>query len=81
MQVEALMTKDVMTGAVTPYGLMNSKSPEKEALQVVVDKKLLDFDIVNFHPLHNEATVAVSPDDLLKFMRHCGFKPTILELA
>ncbi|MCH7864214.1 MAG: prolyl-tRNA synthetase associated domain-containing protein [Proteobacteria bacterium] len=72
----------VTPGAVTPYALMNvPEGSDKAALTVVVDEKLLIFDIVNFHPLHNEATVAVKPDDLLKFIRHYGFSPKIMKTA
>ena len=71
----------VTPGAVTPYALMNAGGPDKEALTVVVDENLLSFDAVNFHPLHNEATVAVSPDDLLKFVSHFGFQPHLMKMG
>jgi len=69
----------VTPGAVTPYALMNAAAADKEHLTVVVDETIRAFDVVNFHPLHNEATVAVRPDDLLKFIRHCGFEPKIIK--
>jgi len=70
----------VTPGAVTPYALMNA-GPDREALTVVVDEKLLSFDIVNFHPLHNQATVAIKPGDLLIFIRHCGFEPKVMNIV
>ena len=71
----------VTPGAVTPYALMNvSEGSDKIALTVVVDEKLLSYHTVNFHPLHNEATVAVIPGDLLKFIRHFGFIPKIMKM-
>lgn len=71
----------VTPGAVTPFALMNTGGPDRGALTVVVDKNLLSFDVVNFHPLHNEATVAVSPDDLLKFIAHFGFQVRLLKIG
>ena len=74
----------VTPGAVTPFALMNvSENPleDKESLAVVVEKKLLDYDLVHFHPLHNEATVAITPADLLTFIRYCRFEPIMKELV
>ncbi len=71
----------VTPGAVTPYALMNVTEEARPSLTVVVDKIILAFPIVNFHPLHNEATVAVTPGDLLKFIRHFGFIPKIMKMG
>lgn len=74
----------VTPGAVTPFALVNVKKgalKEKESLTVVVDRHLQDFDVIHFHPLHNEATVAISPADLLRFIHHCGFEPVIRDFS
>lgn len=64
----------VTPGSVTPYSLMNAQGRE---LIVVLDKEMLEKNPVYYHPLHNEATIGVNPNDLLKFIEHCGFKPLI----
>ena len=74
----------ITPGAVTPFALMNVSGEaleQKESLNVVVDQHLQDFDVVHFHPLHNEATVAITPGDLLKFIRHFGFEPVVMDLS
>lgn len=77
----ALMTATmgVVPGAVTPFALINETARALAA--VVVDRALLDYDPVWFHPLENTASTAVSPQHLLAFMQACGFAPKILDLA
>ncbi|MDD2397542.1 MAG: prolyl-tRNA synthetase associated domain-containing protein [Tissierellia bacterium] len=53
-------------GAVTPFGLINDI--EKNVI-VLIDKKLTDKSIVNFHPNVNTATISVSYNDLERFIR------------
>ncbi|MFQ5562052.1 MAG: prolyl-tRNA synthetase associated domain-containing protein [Parvularculaceae bacterium] len=72
-------TLGVIPGAVTPFALMNETAGG--LAMVIVDEALLAHDPVWFHPLENTASTAVSPADLLKFMRHCGHEPLILDLA
>jgi Ala-tRNA(Pro) deacylase len=35
---------------------------------------------VNFHPLQNTATTAVSAEDLIRFLRETGHEPLIVDL-
>ncbi len=72
-------TLGVIPGAVTPFTLMNESA--KALSSVIVDSQLLVHDPVWFHPLENTASTAVSPADLLKFIRHCGFEPRTVDLA
>ena len=66
------------SGAVTPFALINDA---EQRLGVVLDRALLDFDRLNFHPLENSATTGISRDDLLAFIRACGHEPVILALG
>lgn len=72
-------TLGVIPGAVTPFALINDAA--KALAEVAVDKALLSWPAVWFHPLENDASTAVAPDDLLKFIRACGFEPRIIDLA
>jgi Ala-tRNA(Pro) deacylase len=36
--------------------------------------------VLNFHPLANTATTAISPRGLVAFIRSCGHDPMIVEL-
>jgi len=42
---------------------------------------MLEYDPVNYHPLANDRTTAVSPGDLLKFIAACGHQPRIVDFA
>jgi len=71
-------TLGVQSGAVTPFALIH----DTECLvRVVLDEDMLSFDPLNYHPLHNEATLAISPDDLVRFVRACGHDPLIVGLS
>ncbi|MCG8504988.1 MAG: prolyl-tRNA synthetase associated domain-containing protein [Sphingomonadales bacterium] len=70
----------VTPGAVTPFALINRlATAAPPPLGVVLDAEMLKCDPLNYHPLHNEATTAISPDGLLRFVRHCGIEPQILD--
>lgn len=47
----------------------------------MLDSALLAHDPVNFHPLRNDATVAISPDGLLAFIRGLGHRPLLFDFG
>jgi Ala-tRNA(Pro) deacylase len=42
---------------------------------------MLEFDPLNYHPLSNEMTIAVSPAGLQAFLADLGYAPEILDLG
>jgi len=48
---------------------------------VVLDSEMMGFDVLNYHPLINDATTTLKPDDLLKFISSCGFVAAVIDLA
>ena len=68
----------VVPGAVTPFGAIND---DRGRITVVLDSALLDHDVINAHPLSNEATTSIARDDLLRFLRATGHEPVILKVA
>ena len=64
-------------GSVTPFGVINDTELR---VTVVLDKGLLTFDVLNFHPLTNTATTQISPKDLQAFLCDTGHKPEIIVL-
>lgn len=54
----------VIPGAVTPLALIND--PLKK-VHMILDAKILQQEYIQIHPLKNDATVVISPDDLIKF--------------
>jgi Ala-tRNA(Pro) deacylase len=72
-----IATLDVPPGSVTPFALMNDPHGK---VRVVFDAGMMTHDLLNFHPLRNDRTTAISPDDLLKFARDTGHAPVVMEL-
>ncbi len=64
----------VNPGSVTPYALINDK---QNRVNVVLDEKMMAMEILNYHPLQNDATTSIRSDDLLKFINSCGHSPQI----
>ena len=73
-----LETLGVIPGSVTLFGLINDHG---RRVRLVLDKALLDHALVNFHPLTNSATTAVSRGGLLAFLAHLGVEPTVVDFA
>lgn len=68
----------VRPGAVTPFGLMNDA---EGLVRFALDRRLAEAELVNFHPLHNEATLALTPEGLMRFLSDLGRAPLMLDLA
>ena len=68
----------VRPGSVTALGVVNDTANN---VQVVIDAPLLEHEVINAHPLSNDATVSIARDDLLRFIRDCGHEPLVLNLS
>ena len=64
-------------GSVTPFGVINDTDGQ---VTVILDKGLLAFDVLNYHPLTHTATTQISPEGLQTFLRDTRHKPTIIAL-
>jgi Ala-tRNA(Pro) deacylase len=62
----------VTPGSVTLFALIND--PDRN-VTLLLDEGFLAQDPVNFHPLRNDATTAISPGDLLRFIKSLGREP------
>ena len=67
----------VTPGSVTPFSLINDTT---QTVNVVLEAKMMEHDLLNYHPLENTATVNIKRDDLLTFVRSCGHDPQIVAL-
>ena len=75
---ELLMaTLGVPPGSVTPFALINDS---EHKVRVVLDEDMLKLDPINFHPLRNDRTIAVTAAGLLKFIADCGHAPLIASM-
>jgi Ala-tRNA(Pro) deacylase len=68
----------VRPGSVTPFSLINDR---EQQLNVVLDQGMMEFELLNYHPLHNEATTAITSADLLRFMAATGHTPRQIDLT
>ena len=68
----------VTPGSVTLFALVNDHD---HAVRLVLDRALLDHDLVNFHPLRNTATTAVTRDGMLAFLDHLSVQPLVVDFA
>jgi len=76
---EALMELlGVVPGAVTVFGLVNDAD---RRVKLVLDGTLMENEIINAHPLTNEATTSIARDDLLAFVKATGHEPLVLKVA
>ncbi|MDE2588969.1 MAG: prolyl-tRNA synthetase associated domain-containing protein [Patescibacteria group bacterium] len=64
-------------GSVSPFGLINDTN---HVVQVLVDKSLLSYETLGYHPNSNTATLVISSKDLQKFLMSTGNKVSYIEL-
>ena len=78
-RAEALMELlGVFPGAVTVFGAVNDKEGR---VKVFLDSGLMQNEIINGHPLVNDATTSIAAADLIKFLDATGHQPNILKLT
>lgn len=64
-------------GSVSPFGLINN---ERADVIVLIDRHLVHYGKVNFHPNINNLTITISFADLLRFIDECGNSYRLIEL-
>ena len=69
----------VEPGSVTPFAAINDE--EAHAVAVVLDAEMMQAQLVNYHPLINTMTTAVTPAGLLRFLEATGHRPQIADLG
>jgi len=65
-------------GSVTLFSILNDTENQ---VTLILDAALLNHDIVNFHPLLNDATTAISSADMINFAKATGHDPVMLDFA
>jgi Ala-tRNA(Pro) deacylase len=69
---------DLTPGSVTPFGLINDRDA---AVKVVIDRDVVEADMVSFHPNENTATLTLSAVDFNTFLESLPNKKTILTFS
>jgi Ala-tRNA(Pro) deacylase len=63
----------VIPGSVTVFGALNDTDGKVTFV--------LDEDVINGHPLSNDATTSIARDDLLRFLEATGHRPLVLKVT
>jgi hypothetical protein len=69
---------DVKPGAVSPLAVMNDKACE---VTLVLDAELMSAAKVGVHPLRNNATLAIAPENILKFAEKAGHTAKVVDFG
>ena len=67
-------TLGVEPGSVTPFGAINDTG---HAVNFVLDRAMLEYASLNYHPLVNTMTTTISREGLLRFLEATGHTPRI----
>lgn len=70
-----LETLGVRPGAVTPLAMINGA---KTDVTLALDASLLSCKVIYMHPLVNDQTIAMAPEDLLVFLKSLQIEPLLL---
>ena len=68
----------VRPGSVTLFALINDSG---RRVRVALDRALLDHELVNFHPLANTATTAISTAGMMRFLEALSVVPLIVDFS
>lgn len=68
----------VQPGHVGPLCIANDTSKE---VTLVLDKALMDYDVIHSHPAQNDASVKLAPSVLTEFMSKAGVEPVIVDFG
>lgn len=68
----------VRPGSVTLFALINNRPP---SLKLIIDKAIFENEIINFHPLLNNATTSIKTKDIGKFIKYWGGEAMIADFS
>jgi Ala-tRNA(Pro) deacylase len=63
-------------GSVSPFGLINDA---ERAVRVILDRGLLGYELLNFHPNRNTATLTIPRADFQRFLAHLGHDVRLMD--
>lgn len=68
----------VVPGSVTVFGAINDTAGN---VTFVLDEDLAKSELINGHPLSNDATTTVKTSDLIAFFKATGHEPLVLKIT
>jgi Ala-tRNA(Pro) deacylase len=67
----------ISPGSVTPLAAIND---HRRLVTIVIEASLSEAKQVNVHPLRNDATIGLKPDDLSRLLGHWDHAPVLAEI-
>ncbi|MGI9434863.1 MAG: prolyl-tRNA synthetase associated domain-containing protein [Geminicoccaceae bacterium] len=67
----------VTPGSVTPFALINDR---EQRIGLILDQAMLQEELLNYHPLTNEATTTIKAADLMTFLTSTGHEALVIDL-
>jgi Ala-tRNA(Pro) deacylase len=74
---QLMMHLGILPGSVSPLALVNDRAG---AVRFIIERKLLDYAVLNVHPLVNTRTTSLRTEDLLAYIRATGHEVMALDL-
>ena len=71
-------TLGVRPGSVCPFAIINDVA---QAVTIILDATMMQAPLVAYHPLENDKTITLTPEDLRKFIASCGHTPHIVDVS
>lgn len=68
----------VKPGSVTPLAILNDTAKK---VTLILEKAMMNEEIINIHPLDNTMTVGIPPQELIKILENKGISPQITDLS
>ena len=68
----------VIPGSVTPFALINDTG---HRVNLVLDAEMMALELLNYHPLSNDATTAITPRGLRQLIASFGHRPRLFDFA
>lgn len=68
----------VTPGSVTGFALINDREGK---VRYILDAALMEHEVLNFHPLRNDATTAISRDGFVAFLSALGREPEVMDFS
>ncbi len=68
---------NITPGAVTPCALMNDVSKQ---VSFYLDQEMLQYEMVNVHPLRNDMTITLIMQDLIKFIKSTSHTVNLISI-
>jgi len=74
---EMMACLGVTPGSVTPMAVINDRD---NRVELVVDRTIMNWDVINCHPLINTATISIGPADFEKFIAYANHELKVIEI-